>query len=99
MYPLAIILLVGAWRQDDAVFFYVLPFSILGIGFSSYHYLLQKTEFFAASTVCDTGIPCTTTWINILGFITIPFLALLGFLIITFCGLLFWAQEEDAVKV
>ena len=96
MYPLAIILLVGLLRGDRGVFAYVLPFSIAGIGVSTYHYLLQKTEIFASSAVCDTGIPCTTTWINLFGFMTIPFLALLAFLTISFVGLFFFSQETGA---
>ena len=95
MYPLSLILLIGFLRRDKDVFFYVMPFSILGTGVSTYHYLLQKTDIFGSSAVCNTGIPCTTTWINIFGFITIPFLALVGFLIITFMGLLFFSQEMD----
>ena len=98
MYPLAIILLVGLLRKDKGVFFYVLPFSLFGMGFSTYHYLLQKTDIFTTSAVCETGIPCTTTWINIFGFITIPFLALIGFLTITFCGLLFWSQDVESLE-
>ena len=37
MYPLAIILLVGLLRRDKGVFLYALPFSIMGIGVSTYH--------------------------------------------------------------
>ena len=99
MYPLAIILLVGYLRKDHGVFLYVLILSVLGVGVSTYHYLLQKTNIFTHSAICETGIPCTTTWINLFGFVTIPFLALLGFFIITFAGLLFLSQqavfEED----
>jgi disulfide bond formation protein DsbB len=73
----------------------VLPFSVTGIGVSTYHYLLQKTDLFASSAVCDTGIPCTTTWINLFGFMTIPFLALLAFLTISFMGLFFYTLTTE----
>ena len=99
MYPLAVILLVGFLRRDKGVFLYVLPFSILGIGVSTYHYLLQKTDLFSHSAVCNTGIPCTTTWINLYGFVTVPFLALTAFLTITLMGLIFWSQEMEAEQV
>ena len=92
MYPLSIILLIGFLRGDKGVFLSVLPFSIAGIGVSTYHYLLQKTDLFARGAVCNTGIPCTTTWINLFGFITIPFLSLMGFLIITIMALLVWSE-------
>ena len=83
MYPLAIILLVAIFRKDKDVSYYVLPFSLVGMIVSTYHYLLQKTDLFATSTVCSADAPCSSTWINWFGFLTIPFLALLAFSIIT----------------
>ncbi len=94
MYPLAVILLVGLIRRDEGIFIYVLPFSMTGVILSTYHYLLQKTDIFTHSAVCDTGIPCTTTWINLFGFVTIPFLALTAFLIISVMGALFFLDES-----
>jgi len=94
MYPLTLIFLVGFLRKDKGVFIYALPFALLGVGFSTYHYLLQKTAIFSSGTVCSTGVPCTTIWINILGFITTPFLALTGFIIILFSALFFWTAED-----
>ncbi|MFQ5460844.1 MAG: disulfide bond formation protein B, partial [Anaerolineae bacterium] len=41
MYPLAAILLVAIGRRDRGAHLYVLPLSVLGIGFSTYHYLIQ----------------------------------------------------------
>lgn len=83
MYPLAVIIAVGIWRQDRHLPFYVLPLSIGGIGVSTYHYLLQKTSLFSELSTCQVGVPCSGIWINWLGFITIPFLALIAFFIIT----------------
>ncbi len=83
MYPLAGILAIGLLRKDRGLPYYVLPFSILGIAMSTYHYLLQKTQIFDSGAVCQAGVPCTTMWINWFGFITIPFLALTAFVIIS----------------
>jgi disulfide bond formation protein DsbB len=96
MYPLAVILLIGLLRRDRAVFYYVLPFSVAGLFVSSYHYLLQKTDLFTQSAVCDAGIPCTTIWINLFGFVTIPFMALTAFLIISIMGALFLLEARPA---
>jgi disulfide bond formation protein DsbB len=93
MYPLTIILLVAMLRRDDGVPTYVLPFSLLGIGVSTYHYLLQKTDLFTESTVCSGGVPCSIAYINWLGFITIPFLALTAFVIITISMAFFLANR------
>lgn len=83
MYPLTLILAIGLLRKDINLPFLVLPFSVLGLGVSTYHYLLEKTDIFDATATCQVSAPCTTAWINWFGFITIPFLALVGFLTIT----------------
>jgi len=101
MYPLSIILLVGIIRRDQGIAYYVLPFSSVGILVSSYHFLHQKTDLFSNSTACTSGVPCTSTWINWFGIITIPFLALIAFLIITLMMILFLSQgqeEDEAVE-
>ncbi|NOX60636.1 MAG: disulfide bond formation protein B [Chloroflexi bacterium] len=96
MYPLALIILVAALRRDRGVPAYVLPFSIFGIFVSSYHYLLQKTDLFQKGAVCTSNIPCTATWINWFGFITIPFLALTAFIIITLAMFVFITESQYA---
>lgn len=88
MYPLAAIIAVGILLRDPKLPYYVLPLSLLGQGFSTYHYLLQKTQIFGAETTCKVGVPCTTIWINWFGFVTIPLLALIAFTIITIAMLI-----------
>jgi disulfide bond formation protein DsbB len=82
MYPLVIVALVGAIEQDEFLPKYVLPFSVIGLTVATYHYLLQ-VGVFNYSPACSTGVPCGGRYINWLGFITIPFLALVAFLLIT----------------
>lgn len=94
MYPLAGVIALGILRWDAQLPYLVLPFSLLGQGVSTYHYLLQKTTLFGESVSCSVGVPCTTVWINWLGFITIPFLAMTAFLIITLAMLV--AYYSDA---
>lgn len=93
MYPLVIVLGVAFYQQDHKVTRYVLPLSILGIIVSGYHYALQKIPALKAFEVCTSGVPCSGQYINWLGFITIPLLALLGFMIITFCML--WMRKQS----
>ncbi|MCO6451049.1 MAG: disulfide bond formation protein B [Caldilineales bacterium] len=96
MYPLSVIILVGILRKDDGLPLYVLPFSVFGIFVSSYHYLLQKTDLFEGGIkACSSGVPCSGIWINWLGFITIPFLALTAFLIITIAMVVFLTGSHD----
>lgn len=96
MYPLALILPIAALRRDDGVPTYVLPFSVTGIFVSTYHYLLQKTDIFPESTVCAGGVPCNIDYINWLGFITIPFLALTAFVLISLLMVIFYALHSQA---
>jgi disulfide bond formation protein DsbB len=84
MYPLVILLGIASYRQDKRIIPYVLPMALLGGSISLFHYLEQKVPGFGAPALCRTGgVPCNTDYINWLGFITIPFLALTAFTLIT----------------
>lgn len=83
MYPLVILLGIASYRQDRGVVRYALPLTILGGAVALFHYLEQKVPGFSAPSLCRVGIPCTQEYINWLGFITIPFLALTAFTLIT----------------
>jgi len=96
MYPLAGLIAFGILRRDHHLPFLVLPFSLLGQGVSTYHYLIQKTTVFGAPTACAAGVPCTTVYINWLGFITIPFLAMTAFLIITVAILVAYYADQPS---
>jgi disulfide bond formation protein DsbB len=83
MYPLTIILGVAFYRNDQGIYRYVLPLSIIGMLISGYHTLLQKLPYLQQFEMCTTGVPCSKDYINWLGFITIPLLAFIAFTIIT----------------
>lgn len=94
MYPLTLVLAIGIFRNDRKVHLYVLPFSIIGAGVSLYHYLLIKTTWFPPPP-CTNGVPCNVDYIDWLGFINIPFMALTAFLIIT-CMMVVWSTLQPA---
>jgi disulfide bond formation protein DsbB len=94
MYPLAAVIAVGLLRRDWHLPYYVLPLSLLGLGTSTYHYLLEKTDLFVGSAACRQGVSCTTQWINWFGFVTIPFLALVAFLIISLMSVIAILNRE-----
>lgn len=83
MYPLVIFLGIAFYQNDRSIYRYVLPISLIGLFVSGYHYALQKLPSMQAFSVCTSGVPCSGQYINWLGFITIPFLALIAFTIIT----------------
>lgn len=97
MYPLAILLAAGLLRRDRHLAYLALPFSVIGQGMSTYHYLIQKTTIFGAPTACSAGVPCSTAYINWFGFVTIPFLAMMAFMMITvFCVVAIYRNELAA---
>lgn len=83
MYPLVILLGIASYRSDVRMRGYVLPLTVIGGSISLYHYLEQKVPGFGSPQICTGGVPCTTQYINWLGFITIPLLALTAFTLIT----------------
>ncbi len=97
MYPLSAVLAIGLWRRDRKVHTYVLPFTLAGAGVALYHYLIQKSDWLPPP-VCSIGVPCNVDYLNWLGFITIPFLALTAFLLINLLMLVsaLFAVDHDA---
>lgn len=83
MYPLAIILAVASFRNDEKVTAYTLPLTVLGMAVASFHYAMQWLPDLAGGGLCTGGVPCSGRYINWLGFITIPFLSLIAFTLIT----------------
>ena len=82
MYPLAAILLIAAVRRDTrGGALYGLPLAAFGAIVAIYHiYIEYHPE--AETAACKIGAPCTVKWIDKLGYITIPALALTAFLAI-----------------
>ena len=94
MYPLTLIILVGIIKQDEYLPDYVLPFSIIGLGLSTYHYLIQLGVF-EHPAACSVGIPCNLRYVDYFGFITIPLQALTAFVLITVVmAVTKWANRE-----
>ncbi|MDR7072401.1 disulfide oxidoreductase [Fictibacillus barbaricus] len=94
MYPMVILLGIAYYHQDTKIVRYILPLSVLGILLSSYHYALQKIPALKAFEVCSSGVPCSGQYINWLGFITIPLLALTGFVVITTCMIIIKKRSQ-----
>lgn len=82
MYPMAAILLVGAIRRDLAVKYYALPLSLGGLAISAWHYLTQTFPSLEGSS-CDPTNPCSSKYVDVFGFVSIPFMAGVGFIVIS----------------
>src|SRR6059036_3097018 len=59
MYPLAIILGIAFYRNDQGIFRYTLPLSIIGMIISGYHIALQKIPYLQQFEMCKSGVPCS----------------------------------------
>ncbi len=92
MYPLVVIFLVNTLYPDNKVFKYAMPIVVVGLLFAIYHNLLMFGIIPESVVPCVQGVPCSTEYINWLGFITIPFLSLSAYSII-FILLLMYKKE------
>jgi disulfide bond formation protein DsbB len=101
MYPLSIVLLLAAVHGEYRIARYLLPLPIVGAGISAYH-LLVENGVVGQSTACLVSAPggCATKWIDELGYITIPTLALTAFLLlIGFLGFAAATSDEGGATL
>ncbi|KAA0565086.1 disulfide oxidoreductase [Rossellomorea aquimaris] len=96
MYPMVILLGVAYVRKDFQAALYSTILSGIGLIVSLYHYSIQKVSILTESAPACGRVPCTGEYINLFGFITIPFLALTGFFIIFIASVMVLkALKED----
>ncbi|MBX3532550.1 MAG: disulfide bond formation protein B [Rhizobiaceae bacterium] len=82
MFPLAIVLAVGAFRSDGASWFFALPLAIIGGAIAGYHSLLYEGILTEALEPCGQGPSCTDAAMTIFGGVPLPFLSFAAFLAI-----------------
>ena len=75
MYPLALILVIAWCCRDGHVRRYALPIAVLGMGASAWHYLLQRIPSLSDADSCSLVTPCSVTYLEKFGFISIPWMA------------------------
>ena len=80
MYPLSVILLVGAVLRDRRVWWYALPPALIGTAIAIYHTQLQA--FPEQKTFCDLNNPCTNRFVWEFGFVSLPLMDLVAFVFI-----------------
>ncbi|WP_040224838.1 disulfide oxidoreductase [Bhargavaea cecembensis] len=96
MYPIVVIGAVAFVRKDFRAAAYTAALSVIGGVISLYHYGIQKVPFLQDSAPACGQVSCTGAYINWLGFITIPLLALIAFIIIAVSSFLMlkWQKES-----
>lgn len=85
MYPLVVILGVAAVRGDRQVWRTVLPLTAIGSAVAVWHILLENNPAWGGP--CDDAAPCTIIWVEELGFLTLPTMALIAFVAISVLSL------------
>lgn len=82
MYPLVIVLGVGARRRDDGVAWISLPIASIGLVISGYHVLIERYPSLEGNFECSLTQPCTSPYFREWGWMTIAGMAFCGFLAI-----------------
>lgn len=96
MYPLVLLLGIAAVRRDTAVRPYVLALAGIGAVLSAYHIAVQRLPG-VPSTSCSITAPCSALQVEVLGFVTIPVLALMAFgTILVLVGLLDAGPHQES---
>jgi disulfide bond formation protein DsbB len=94
MYPLVPILGIAAWKGFTRVRPFALGLAVIGPLISAYHILVERGVV-KESASCDPTNPCSLIWVDRLGYLTIPTMALSGFLLII--TLLFISRAGDHI--
>ena len=95
MYPIILISAIGLFQKNANIALTTAVFAFIGGGISLYHYGIQKLAFLSDSAPACGLVPCTGQYINYLGFITIPFLALIAFLLIFITSLFMMKWQKE----
>lgn len=94
IFPLGIVLAVGFLKKDALVFWYAFPLALIGWGISAYHNLLYYKFIVEPLVPCTGGVSCTENQFELLGFISIPLMALLSLSSILILLILFAKKQK-----
>ncbi|HTO00509.1 MAG TPA: disulfide oxidoreductase [Microthrixaceae bacterium] len=99
MYPLVVIMGVAALRRDHKVAIYSVPLTVIGLGISTYHYLVERFPD-NVGYACNTDVPCSTVWVWKFHFLSIPAMAGIGFMLVgTFSMLAMSVAKTSSSKI
>ncbi len=93
MYPLAVILLIAAYRKEGMIRIYAASLATIGVALSAYHKLIQVYPSLDSGSCAATGPSCSAALILKFNFVSIPYMALSAFILIL---TLLWADRVNA---
>jgi disulfide bond formation protein DsbB len=94
MYPLVLILAIGLFPYDPKVVRYAGALAGVGWLAAMFHVLLVAGIIPERVQPCVQGIPCSETYISLLGFLSIPVMSLVTFTLIGV--MLFYAHRMES---
>ncbi|WP_419764522.1 MAG: disulfide oxidoreductase [Arcobacter sp.] len=95
MYPLVFIFLINLLYPDDKIFKYTFIIILVGLLFSIYHNLLMFGIISEDMVPCVQGVPCSTTYLDWFGFITIPLLSFVAYFSLFILQLLIYKNLKE----
>lgn len=94
LYPWSVMLAIAAWRRDSSIRIYAIPVLCIGVVISVYHSYIQWWPPSNGTSFCSATAPCTLKYVDQLGFVTLPFMALSAAAVII--ALLSISRYDDA---
>lgn len=82
LYPLVVMLPLALFPYDTKIIRYISPLVILGWFTALFHVLVVAGIVPKSAQPCVQGIPCSETYVDLLGFLNIPIMSLITFTII-----------------
>jgi disulfide bond formation protein DsbB len=83
MYPLAVILIIAAFRRDWGIRPYAITLALIGAAVSTWHVLIEWHPSLESSSSCDPTNPCSALPLpRSLGYLSIPTMAGTAFLFV-----------------
>jgi len=83
LFPVVLILPMGLFPFDAKAAKFALPLAVVGLLTAFYHNLLYAGLIPKSIQPCAQGVACTEKYIELFGFVSIPFLSLLAFAAMT----------------
>jgi disulfide bond formation protein DsbB len=81
MYPIVFVLGVGLLQRDPTAWRFALPLPLVGLVISLYHVAVQYQPSLEI-VACVSGVSCSTRYVAVFGFVSIPVMAAAAFLMI-----------------
>src|SRR6266567_683542 len=94
MYPIVIISAVNIIRKHPDIYYYILPFSVIGFFIALYQNLLVWKILPETIAPCTSGVSCIDQPFALFGFLTIPLGSVIAFAVITVFMLLYARLER-----